>query len=405
MKKFGLLGEKLSHSYSVLVHNMLADYEYKLYEKKIEEIETFLKNPTLSGMNVTIPYKKTVIPYCTHLSDCAKKIGAVNTLVLKEDGWYGDNTDYFGFTFMLKNAEISPQGKKAVILGSGGSSLTAQCVLEDLGAKEIIVFSRHSETNYNQLDKHLDAEIIVNATPVGMYPHCPESLIELDKFTKCVGVADLIYNPLKTKLLCDAERLGIACTNGLSMLVAQAKKACELFTGKTIPDSEILPIVKQIEKNTKNIVLIGMPGSGKSHIGSMLADLLGRKLVDIDSEIVSRYGNIENIFKTQGEKEFRKIESQIIKEFSKEKGLIISTGGGCVTIPENYIPLCQNSFIIWLKRDISLLPTEGRPLSKSGSLEEMYKIRKPLYESFCDFKVENCGDPSETVNKIKELLV
>lgn len=404
MKKFGLLGEKLGHSFSVPIHNMLADYEYKLYEKSPSELDEFLKNPSLDGMNVTIPYKKNVIPYCTWLSDAAKEIGSVNTMVLKEDGWHGYNTDYFGFVYMLKVAGINPEGKKALVLGSGGASLTVQYALRHLGASEIVVISRNGKDNYNNLSSHFDAEIIINTTPVGMYPNCPATLINLKDFKNCHGVADLIYNPSQTKFLSDASSLGIPCVNGLPMLVAQAKFACEIFTEEKISDKKIDEIVREIESQLKNIILIGMPGSGKSHIGKLLSDKLKRSFADCDEMIVGRTGNIEDIFSRHGEDYFRQVETDVISDISKESGYVISTGGGCVTQERNYTLLHQNSIVIWLNRNIDTLPTDGRPLSKSASLNEMYEKRKPLYEHFCDLKVDNNGTPEETVNKIKELL-
>lgn len=405
MKKFGLLGEKLGHSFSVPIHNMLADYEYKLYEKSRNQLEVFLNNPQLDGMNVTIPYKKDVIPYCSHLSDAAKKIGSVNTLVLKEDGWHGHNTDYFGFVYMLKSAGISPEGKKVIVLGDGGASLTVQCALKDLKTREIIVMSRHTENTYDRIDRHYDAEIIINTTPVGMFPHCPDSLINLENFKNCCGVADLIYNPARTKLISDAIKLGIPCVNGLPMLVAQAKFACEIFKDEKIADDKIDEIVKKIESQLKNIVLIGMPGSGKSRIGELLSKTLDRPFADCDKMIIDRVGNIENIFAEHGEEYFRQVETDVIKDISKQSGYIISTGGGCVTQDRNYDLLHQNSFVVWLNRDINALPTDGRPLSKSGNLEDMYRIRKPMYEKFSDFIVDNNATPEETVEKIKECLL
>lgn len=405
MSRFGLLGEHLGHSFSVPIHNMLANYEYKLYEKTPSELEDFLKNPSLDGMNVTIPYKKAVIAYCSQLSEAAKKTGSVNTLVLKEDGWHGHNTDYFGFVHMLKKAEISPKNKKVLVLGTGGASLTVQCVIKDLGASEIVVISRSGENNYDNISRHYDADIIVNATPVGMYPNTPASPINLENFKNCSGVADLIYNPSCTKLLYDAERLNIPNVNGLPMLVAQAKAACEIFSGEKIEDEKIDEIVKKINTQLKNIVLIGMPGCGKSRIGALLSSNLSRPFADCDSMIVERAGKIEKIFAEHGEEYFRNIETEVIKDISKESGYIISTGGGCVTQERNYSLLHQNSVIIWLKRDINTLPTDGRPLSKSGNLSQMYKIRKPLYERFCDFEIDNNSSPEETVMKIKECIL
>ncbi|MBR5586712.1 MAG: AAA family ATPase [Clostridia bacterium] len=404
MNRYGLLGEHLGHSFSVPIHNLLADYEYKLYEKTPAELEDFLKNPQLDGMNVTIPYKKTVIPFCNSLSDTAQKIGSVNTLVLRETGWHGDNTDYYGFEYMLKSAGISPKNKKVIILGSGGASLTARCVAQDLGASEIVVISRSGENNYDNISRHFDADIIVNATPVGMYPQDFVSPINLGDFKNCSGVADMIYNPARTKLLYDAEVLGIPHTNGLTMLVAQAKRACEIFTGKSIEDGRIDEIVKIIQSSLKNIVLIGMPGCGKSLVGKLLAQKLGRPFADCDAMITEREGNIENIFAQKGEEFFRSVETSVIDEISKESGYIISTGGGCVTRAENYPLLHRNSTIIWLKRDITTLATNGRPLSNAGNLAQMYQIRKPLYQKFCDFEIDNNCPADETVKKILELI-
>lgn len=405
MKRFGLLGRKLGHSFSVPIHNMLTDYEYKLYEREPDELDGFLKNSGLDGMNVTIPYKKDVIPYCVSLSDAAKKIGSVNTLVLKEDGWHGHNTDYFGFVYMLKSAGISPQGKKVVVLGDGGASLTVQCAIKDMGAREIVVMSRHTENTYDTLPNHYNADIIINTTPVGMYPHCPDSLVSLENFKNCTGVADLIYNPARTKLISDAVRLGIPSVNGLPMLVAQAKYACEIFKDEKIADERIEEIVKKIESQLKNIVLIGMPGCGKSRIGKLLSETLGRPFADCDRMIVDRAGNIENIFAEHGEAYFREVETEVIKDISRESGYIISTGGGCVTQDRNYDLLHQNSFVIWLKRDINALPTDGRPLSKSVKLEKMYAVRKPMYEKFADYIIDNNSSPEETVEKIKECIL
>lgn len=404
MKRFGLLGEKLSHSFSPQIHGLLADYEYKLYEKSPSEIESFLTNSSLDGMNVTIPYKTTVIPYCSYLSDTAKKVGSVNTLIFKDGGWHGYNTDYFGFVYMLKSAGICPKGKKVLVLGSGGASLTVREVLSDLGAKSVVIISRSGENNYDNIEKHFDADIIVNTTPVGMYPNNLVSPLSLNGFKNLCGVADLIYNPAKTKLLLDAESRSIPCTNGLSMLVAQAKLSAEIFLQTKIPDSKIDDITKKISDECKNIALIGMPGCGKSHIAALLSQSLGRPYVDIDSLIVSLEGDIEDIFKLKGEKYFRNIETTTLAEVSKRSGQIISTGGGCVTTEENYNLLRQNSTVFWLKRDIDSLPKDGRPLSKSVNLEDMYNLRKPLYERFCDYIIDNNDSPEKTVQKIKECL-
>ena len=271
MKKCGLLGRKLGHSYSPQIHSMLADYEYLLYEKEPEELEDFLKNGNFDGLNVSIPYKKTVIPHCAELSETAKAIGSVNTLVRREDGsLFGDNTDAFGFEALLKHGNISADGKKCIVLGTGGASVTVCAVLKSLGAKEVITISRTGDNNYGNIAKHSDAEIIVNATPVGMFPNNGESVIDLRAFPACVGVLDVVYNPARTALLLQAEELGIKNACGLYMLVAQAKKSSEDFTGNTIADSEIERIEGALRFQMQNIVIVGMPGSGKSTVAEEL---------------------------------------------------------------------------------------------------------------------------------------
>ena len=408
-RKYGLLGRKLSHSFSPLIHNMLDDYEYKLYEKESDELDRFLKSTELSGMNVTIPYKKAVIPYCVSLSENAKKLGSVNTLVKEDDGWHGYNTDYYGFCYMVKKSGIIIKGKKAIVLGSGGASLTVIQALNDLGAKKVIVISRTGENNYENISLHYDAEIIVNTTPVGMYPDNMACPIKLSDFKKCAGVIDLIYNPIKTKLLLDAKELNIPHINGLSMLVAQAKKSAELFLKKDICDTKIDIIEKSLEKNAQNIILIGMPGCGKTTTGKMLSEMLGKEFIDCDKEIV-KYKNmtIPEIFEKEGEEAFRKAEHEVIKEVSKKTGCIIATGGGCVTREENYPYLKQNGIVFWIKRNVEKLPTDDRPLSKKNNLLKMYEERKPLYEKFCDYVIENQEEQfktAETAKRIKEKLI
>jgi len=405
-QKFGLLGEKLSHSFSPQIHSFLGDYEYKLYEKEKNDVEEFLKKCDLSGMNVTIPYKKTVIPFLSNLSEDAKKLGSVNTLVKEDDGWHGYNTDYYGFCYMTKKSGINPQGKKAIVLGSGGASLTVIQALYDMGAKEVTVISRTGENNYENIHKNFDAEIIVNTTPVGMYPNNMHSPVTLSDFKNCEGVLDLIYNPIKTKLLIEAKALGIPHINGLTMLVAQAKKASELFLKKQLPDSCIDYITKKLELKSQNVVLIGMPGCGKSTTGKILSKMLDKEFVDCDEEI-EKYKNmsIPEIFEKEGEESFRKAEHEVIKEVTKKTGCIIATGGGCVTREENYSYLHQNGVVFWIKRDIQKLATDGRPLSQQNSLSAMYEKRKPLYEKFCDYIIEKHELQTEAAEKIKEIMI
>ena len=401
----GLLGRKLGHSYSPQIHNLLGDYSYVLFEKEPEELENFLKNGDFSGLNVTIPYKKEVIPYLSELSPTAKKMGCVNTVLRRSDGTlYGHNTDYFGFTSLVRHAGLSVAGKKVLVLGSGGASNTAVAALKDLGASPVVI-SRSGENNYGNLHLHRDAAAIVNATPVGMYPNTGFSPIDLALFPHLEGVLDVIYNPARTQLLLDAEKLGIPRENGLWMLVAQAKEAAEVFTGLKISDEVIEKIYRQLSHQMKNIVLIGMPGCGKTTIGTLLAEKLGRTLADADEKIISLAGkSIPEIFAQDGEPTFRDWETKALTELGKQSGLVIATGGGCVTQKRNYPLLHQNGYLVWLERDCSVLPTDGRPLSQANDLGKMYAARKPLYEAFADIRVENTSTPEEAAQKILDAL-
>lgn len=405
-KRCGLIGEKLGHSFSPAIHGKLADYEYKIYELSPEQVGPFLEKKEYDGLNVTIPYKKTVIPYCDELTEAAKSIGSVNTIVKRPDGTLlGHNTDYDGFMWLLKNAGAEVKGKKALVLGTGGASVTVQAALRNMGAASVVVISRSGEDNYENIARHSDAKILVNATPVGMYPKTGVSPVDLDSFTALEGVFDVVYNPAKTQLLLDAEKRGIPCANGLGMLVAQAKAACERFTGEPIDDEKVYTIKAEMERNTRNVMLIGMPGSGKSTVGAALAEKLGRKLVDVDERIVEMAGcSIPEIFAKEGEEGFRKIEHQALCEVSKESGLVIATGGGVVTRRENLDPMRQNSLIVWLLRDISLLPKDGRPLSQANSLTEMFKVREPMYRAAADCIADNNGSLEDTVKQILEAM-
>lgn len=406
MLKCGLLGEKLGHSYSPQIHSMLADYEYKLFEKSPKELEDFLKSGEFDGLNVTIPYKKSVMPYCAELSPTAAQIGSVNTIVRRSDGsLYGDNTDAFGFENLIVHNGIEVKGKKALVLGTGGASVTAQAVLKNLGASEVVVISRKGEDNYENIAKHADAEIIANTTPVGMYPNNGKAAVDLTQFPKLSGVLDVVYNPARTALLLQAEKLCIPCAGGLYMLVSQAKRSCELFTGKSIPDSEIDRIERVLSHQMQNIVVIGMPGSGKTAVSTMLAERLGRKIFDTDT-IVSEKADmtIPEIFAAQGEAGFRKLETEATAEVGKLSGNIISTGGGVVTVADNYELLHQNGVIVWIERDTNKLARDGRPISLSSDLNELYAARLPLYERFADIKADNNGDINDTVNAIMEMI-
>ena len=397
----GLLGRKLGHSYSPQIHRELGSYEYRIFEKEPEELEDFVRNGTYAGLNVTIPYKKDVIPFLDELSPAAKKMGSVNTIIRREDGsLFGHNTDYYGFTSLVHRSGISVSGKKVLVLGSGGTSNTAGKALEDLGAA-VVIISRSGQNHYGNLYLHEDASVIVNTTPVGMYPNTGMAPLSLKDFPRLEGVLDVIYNPARTQLLLDAEALGLPHENGLWMLVAQAKEAAECFTGKKISDQEITRIHRKLSRQMQNIVLIGMPGSGKTSIGTLLAEKLGRQLVDLDAQIVQAAGmTIPEIFAQEGEAGFRDWESRILTQYGKQSGLILSTGGGCVTQPRNYPLLHQNGTIFWLQRELSLLPTDGRPLSQQNRLEDLYKARKDLYESFADYVVDNNTPPEKTAAEI-----
>ena len=402
--KCGLLGRKLGHSYSPQIHAYLGSYSYDLFEREPEDVESFLKNGDYSAINVTIPYKKTVMPYC-RLTPTAEYMGSVNTVVRQKDGSVlGHNTDYSGFTSMVRCSGLDPMGKKCLVLGSGGASVTAVAVLKEMGAN-VIVISRSGEDNYSNLERHTDAAIICNCTPVGMYPNNGISPIDLDTFPKLEGVLDMIYNPSRTRLLMDAENRGLISTNGLWMLVAQAKESAEWFLDQKLPDSLIESVYRKMQLQTENIILVGMPGCGKSTVGKALAAELGKEFVDADEELVKVFGKpITDIFAEEGEAGFRQKETQILADLGKRSGLVIATGGGCVTREENYPLLHQNGRILWVKRDIDLLPTEGRPLSQSNRLSEMYTVRKPLYEAFSDFSIDNNTSIHDTVSKIISIL-
>ena len=398
---YGLLGEHLPHSFSPQIHLALGNHDYNLFEVAPENLEAFMKEHNFKGINVTIPYKKAVIPYLDVVSPEAQKIGAVNTITVRDGKLYGDNTDYFGFVYMLEKSGISVKGKKTVVLGGGGASATVQAVLHDFGAKEVIVVDLNTENNYQNLYLHYDGEIIVNTTPVGMYPNNLKSLVNLDDFKNLSGVLDVVYNPLKTKLILDAEERNIPCSAGLSMLVAQAKKAHEIFFDTKIPTSVCEKIENILKKQMCNIVLIGMAGCGKSTIGKVLAEKLNKELVDTDQMIE----NVENmpipeIIEKFGEVHFRNCENAAVILAGREKECIIATGGGVVTRVENYNPLKQNGIIIFINRDADLLPTNGRPLSQMHGVKALYEQRMPLYRQFADIEIDGNGTIEEVADRI-----
>lgn len=410
-KVYGLLGRKLGHSWSVPIHQALGCEDYRLIELEPEELGLFLAREDIGGLNVTIPYKRDVMPFCDVIDEEARAIGSVNTLVRREGRLYGYNTDIEGFYYMLHRANICLKGKKVVILGSGGASLTAQTAAKRDGAREIVVISRSGPDNYENLSRrHADAQVLINTTPVGMWPNMAGRPVDLTCLPRLEAVADVIYNPGRTDLLLQAEELGLRCTGGLPMLAAQAVGAEERFFAETIPgdefaasipDDETEKIVSQLWRERTNLVLTGMPGCGKTTVGRALADLSGRPLVDLDGEIVRRAGrSIPEIFAREGEEAFRNLESQVLAEACAGHGQIIATGGGAVLRTDNRAAMRRTGRVYFLRRDLDALPVDGRPLSQAGSLAEMYRVRRPLYQAAADVVIDNSVAPEETAGLI-----
>ena len=401
---YGLIGRKLGHSISPEIHAALGNPHYSLYELEPEKLAEFLSDERLKALNVTIPYKIDVIPLCKTLDPLAEAIGSVNTLVRQPDGsWKGYNTDAYGLRCMMRAGGLSFDGADVLLLGNGGVSQTIQAIAKRDGCASLTVLDlQGTEYTYEDLPKFYEkTTLIVNATPVGMYPHAGKSLVDLVKFPNLRGVADVIYNPARTALLLQAETLGIPYAGGLTMLVAQAKQAAEHFFGKPIDDAKIAEIGAEMQKDAENIVLIGMPGSGKSCIGDALAALTGRRQIDFDAEIAKKAGKtIPEIFAESGEDGFRKIESEVVREQSAARGVILVTGGGVVTRAENYAPLRSNGRLYQICRPVAELSREGRPLSIGADLNEMAAVRMPLYKKFADTAIENNRTPEDAAADI-----
>ena len=399
----GLLGRTLGHSYSPQIHSQLGTYAYDLFEVEPEDLEAFLKSGSFHGLNVTIPYKKAVIPYLNALTPIAQELGAVNTIIRQPNGrLLGHNTDYFGFLALVRSSGLDLAKKKVLVLGSGGASNMAVAALQSLNAQPVVI-SRRGKYNYENLGLHEDASAIVNATPVGMYPNTGVSPVDLSRFPHLEGVLDLIYNPARTQLLLDAEARGLIAVNGLKMLVAQAWESSQWFQGALLPEEKIASIYRSLRSQMENLVLIGMPGCGKSTLGALAAEKLGKKFVDADALLEEKYGPIPEIITRKGEAYFRQLETEVLSELGKQSSLVIATGGGCVTRSENYPLLHQNGRIVFIRRPLSQLPTEGRPLSQQQGLEALYHKRLPLYTRFADEAVDNSGSLSEAVQKIESL--
>ena len=403
--KFGLLGRTLSHSFSPRIHSALGNTNYELFEREPSQLQEFFADPELQGINITIPYKVNALEACDVVDPRAERIGCVNTMVRKDGKWHGYNTDYDGFVFTLQHAGIDVSGKECIILGDGASSATVHVALEDLGAKNIVHLSRKTAPFYGDAPNYYEtAQIIINCTPIGMYPHNPANLIDITQFSKLEGVVDLIYNPRRTILLLQAEMMEIPHCDGLPFLVAQGVEAANHFQGESFGTKEIEQILRDMRREKENIILIGMPGVGKTTVGKALGEKMGRTCIDVDQELEKEIGDISTYITEQGEPAFREKEAEMIAKLGTQTGLVISTGGGCVTVPKNFAHLRQNGRIYQLTQPIENLSTSGRVLSSGGldRLRELEEIRTPMYESFAQCIVEHKRNAPETVAAILE---
>ena len=403
--KFGLLGRTLGHSFSPRIHSALGNTNYELFECEPSQLQEFFADPELQGINITIPYKVNALEACDVVDPRAERIGCVNTMVRKDGKWHGYNTDYDGFVFTLQHAGIDVAGKECIILGDGASSATVHVALEDLGAKNIVHLSRKTAPFYGDAPNYYEtAQIIINCTPIGMYPHNPANLIDITQFSKLEGVVDLIYNPRRTILLLQAEMMEIPHCDGLPFLVAQGVEAANHFQGESFGTKEIEQILRDMRREKENIILIGMPGVGKTTVGKALGEEMSRTCIDVDHELEKEIGDISTYITEQGEPAFREKEAEMIAKFGTQTDLIISTGGGCVTVPKNFAHLRQNGRIYQLTQPIENLSTTGRVLSSGGieRLRELEEIRTPMYESFAQCIIEHNRNAPETVATILE---
>ena len=408
--EYGCIGEHLAHSFSKEIHNKIENYSYELFEVAKDKLDTFMKEKNFKAINVTIPYKQDVIPYLYYIDDTAKKIGAVNTIVNKQGKLYGYNTDFMGMTALIKKAEIEIKDKKVLVLGTGGTSKTAFAVAKSMGAKEVVTVSRsersgcitYSEAKLN----HFDADVIINTTPCGMYPNNDGMPVNLSDYPKCSGVIDAVYNPFSTKLILEAKKRGIKAEGGLYMLVAQAVFAAQKFTGKTYDEKVIKSIYNEILLSKQNIVLIGMPGSGKTTVGKIIAEKLSRTFVDTDRMIVEKHGEISEIFEVSGETAFRDMETQSVVEASKKWGQVIATGGGAILRDQNTDALCSNGVLFFIDRPLeALVPTDDRPLAKDvEAIKKRYSERYSIYCNAADVIIDANCDANGVAHKILQTL-
>ena len=405
---YGLIGERLGHSFSAEIHARLGKEPYELKELPPDAVEAFLREGDFRGINVTIPYKQTVMPFLNEISGTARAIGAVNTIVRRDGKLYGDNTDAAGLTMLLRKIGAELNGKKVLILGTGGTSRTAKYVTETAGAREVILVSRtvkEGAVTYEQAaSEHSDAQILINTTPCGMYPRGGACPVSPDSFPALEAVADVIYNPLRTRLVQEARKRGIPAGNGLYMLAAQAVRAAELFRDTVYPPETTEEIYRAILAEKENIVLIGMPGSGKSTVAAELARRTGRPVTDTDAEIIRKAGkSIPEIFREDGEQAFRDLESAVVEETAARSGQIIATGGGAVLRPRNVDALKQNGRLVLLERPVeSLVPTGDRPLADTREkMDALWREREAVYRAAADLSVPEGGSPAETAEWIE----
>ncbi len=407
--QYGCIAERLGHSFSREIHAALADYRYELCEVASEDLDAFLTKRDFRGINVTIPYKERVIPYLFCIDGQAQRIGAVNTVVNRNGKLYGYNTDFFGMQALIAYLGISLEGKKVAILGTGGTSKTAHAVAESLGAREILTVSRQARegcVDYETLKRaHADIQVLINTTPVGMFPSPDAAAVDITDFGELCGVVDAVYNPLRTQLVLDARKRGIPAEGGLFMLVAQAVRASEIFRNISYPEGTVERVFRQMQAQKENIVLIGMPAAGKSTVGAILAERLGRAFIDLDAAIVGDMGeDIPRIFARAGEEGFREIESRILKREAQRTGAVIATGGGAILRDENVNALRRNGRLYFLDRPLDcLIPTDDRPLASTReAIERRFAERYPRYLSVADLRVDASGDADDVADTIEK---
>ena len=402
-KRYGLIGRTLGHSHSPLLHRLLGGYDYQLYPLEPQELPDFLRQPGLGGLNVTIPYKQTVMENCDTLSQTAQAVGSVNTLLFGADGAiHGHNTDCGGLLALARRTGIGFGGRKVVILGNGGTGHTAAAVARAEGAAAVVVVSRTGPDNYSNLHRHADADLLINTTPVGMYPGAGESPVSLEAFPELQGLLDVVYNPLRTRLVQEARQRGIPAAGGLYMLAAQAAEASALFQQRPVEELPLEAAYRALLGQVRNLVLVGMPGCGKSTVGRLLAQKTGRALCDTDAMVARRAGcSIPELIAREGEAAFRGLESQAVAEAALQTGVIIATGGGAVLAEENRRALLQNGVVFYIRRPLEQLSTKGRPLSVD--LPALYRAREPIYRALAHHQVDSRPAPQQTAEAILEV--